>query len=176
MTAATQIGSSDLAMGGINGQAVTGGTSGIRLVAGSLFRTRGRAVRFSMEPPPPPKPKPEAVHRPARLAVMLALAHRLQATIDEGESLDRAEAARRLGLTRARMTQLMDLTLLAPDLQEQVLFLEATDGVEPITERMLRPVVAAPSWGEQRRRWAGIVRKAAGYRSKPTGSAMGVKP
>jgi hypothetical protein len=44
----------------------------------------------------------------------------------------------------------MDLTLLAPDLQERVLDLEAIDGVEPIGERALRPVTRAGNWSERR--------------------------
>jgi hypothetical protein len=81
---------------------------------------------------------------------MLALAHKIQQAIDAGTVRDRAEVARRLGFTRARVTHLMDLTLLAPDLQERVLGLEAVDGVEPISERELRKVAHAGSWGEQR--------------------------
>lgn len=92
--------------------------------------------------------------RPARVARMLALAHRLQRAIDSGEIQDRATLARQYGLTRARVTQLLNLTLLAPDLQEQVLGLEAVDGLEPLTERGIRVVAAQASWEEQRRRWA----------------------
>jgi hypothetical protein len=51
---------------------------------------------------------------------------------------DRAEGARGLGFARARITHLLDLTLLAPDLQLRVLDLEAVDGVEPISGRVLR--------------------------------------
>jgi hypothetical protein len=66
------------------------------------------------ETPPPPKPEP--VRRPAKVARMLALAHHLQSAIDRGLVADRAAVARKLGLTRARVTQLLDLLLLAPDL------------------------------------------------------------
>jgi hypothetical protein len=81
---------------------------------------------------------------------MLALAHKIQQAIDGGRVRDRAEVARRFGFTRARLTYLLDLTLLAPDVQEQVLFLEAVDGVQPMSERVLRAVAHAGSWGEQR--------------------------
>jgi hypothetical protein len=115
------------------------------VVTGTLHRVqRGHAKRFTPEAPPAP------VRRPARVAVMLALAHKIQQAIDAGTVSDRAEVARRLGFTRARVTHLMDLTLLAPDLQERVLGLEAVDGVEPIGERALRPVVRACRWEEQR--------------------------
>ena len=100
------------------------------------------------ETPPPPKPEP--VRRPAKVARMLALAHHLQGAIDRGLVADRAAVARKLGLTRARVTQLLDLLLLAPDLQVAVLALEAVDGAEPMSERALRAVAHAGSWVEQR--------------------------
>lgn len=121
------------------------GASGPRVVTGTLHRVqRGHGKRFVPEPPAGP------VRRPARVAVMLALAHKIQQAIDAGKVRDRAEVARRLGFTRARITHLMDLTLLAPDLQERVLGLEAVDGVEPISERELRKIAHAGRWGEQR--------------------------
>jgi hypothetical protein len=125
---------------------------GTRIFTTHFFRARkGADVVFSQQPPPPPK----TVRRPARVARMLALAHRLQQAIDSGEIEDRATLARRFGITRARVTQLLNLTLLAPDIQEQVLALEAVDGLEPTSERALREVSWAMEWEEQRRRWAG---------------------
>jgi len=124
-------------------------TTTARVITGALHRVqRGHGKRFTPVPPPGP------VRRPARVAVMLALAHKIQQAIDTGAVRDRAEVARRLGFTRARVTHLMDLTLLAPDLQEHVLGLEAVDGIEPISERSLRAVVHAGSWAEQRRVWS----------------------
>jgi hypothetical protein len=81
---------------------------------------------------------------------MLALAHKIQDAIDRGVVSDRAEVARSLGLTRARITQLLDLTLLAPDLQERILFAEAVDGLETNCERALRTASRALSWDGQR--------------------------
>lgn len=127
-------------------------TDGTRIFTGNLFRVRdGRGWAFTAEPPPPP---PAQTRRPARVAQALALAHRLQTAIDRGEYRDRAELARQLGFTRARVTQLLDLLLLAPDVAERVLFLEAVDGVEPLTERALRVLIRCETWAEQRRAWA----------------------
>ena len=118
---------------------------GPRVVTRQLHRVqRGHGKRFVPEPPPGP------VRRPARVAVMLALAHKIQQAIDSGTVRDRAEVARRLGFTRARVTHLMDLTLLAPDLQERVLDLEAIDGAEPFSERELRRTARERSWEKQR--------------------------
>lgn len=120
-------------------------TNTAKVITGTLHRVqRGHGKCFVSEPPPGP------VRRPARVAVMLALAHKIQEAIDTGKLLDRADVARKLGFTRARITHLMDLTLLAPDLQEHVLGLEAIDGVEPLSERELRRIAHAGSWVEQR--------------------------
>lgn len=126
----------------------------LRISDGPLHRVRKeRRVLLSVTPPPP---KPAPVHRPAKVAQMLALAHHLQRAIDRGDVADRAAVARRLGLTRARVTQLLDLLILAPDLQVAVLALEAVDGAEPLAERTLRAVAHAGTWAEQRGAWAGL--------------------
>lgn len=129
-------------------------TDGDTLVlTGKLFRKRrGRGYVFT-EKPPEPKPVHDPVRRPARVAQMLAFAHGLGAAIERGDFRDYADAARHFQLTRARITQLMNLTLLAPDIQEQVLFLEAVDGREPMSERDLRTVIYAGVWGAQRVEW-----------------------
>ena len=121
------------------------------VLTGTLFRKRGGRVAFRDKPPPP---KPEPVRRPAHVARMLALAHHLQGAIDRGLVPDRAAVARRLGFTRARVTQLLDLLLLAPDIQVKVLEMDAVDGREPTSERALRAVAHAGSWAEQRAAWA----------------------
>ena len=124
----------------------------------SLHRIRrGRAIAFTSEKPEPdPAPKPGT----SRAAQMLALAHDLQRLIDEGEVPDRATLAAQVGLTRARVTQLLDLLLLAPDIQDAVLTLRVGrcggEAREEITERQLRSLVHHSGWGAQRRRWAEI--------------------
>jgi ParB-like chromosome segregation protein Spo0J len=85
---------------------------------------------------------------------MLALAHKIQQAIDRGVVRDRAEVARRLGLTRARVTQLLDLALLAPDIQDQLLFLESVDGQDAVAERQIREVVRNDTWAVQRMAFA----------------------
>ncbi len=63
---------------------------------------------------------------------MLTFPHEVQDAIDRGTVRDRAEVARRLGFTWARITHPvdLDLTQLAPDVQERILFVDAVDGVE----------------------------------------------
>jgi hypothetical protein len=120
--------------------------SGTTVVTGKLHMVRkGHAKKFVDTPPV----APEQVRGPARVAIMLALAHKIQQAIDRGVVRDRAEVARRLGLTRARVTQLLDLTLLAPDVQEQPLFSESVNGVEPMSERAVRAAVRVKDWATQ---------------------------
>ena len=90
---------------------------------------------------------------PARVARLLALAHDIEARIDAGEFRDYADVARAHGLTRARLTQVMNLLLLAPSIQEDVLHLEVLPGREPISERDLRTVLASLVWDEQVAVW-----------------------
>ena len=78
-----------------------------------------------------------------RAARMLALAHHIDRLVEDGEIASVAEAARQLGMTRARMTQIMNLLLLSPVIQERLLSGEA------LSERSLRRVVAEPAWKGQ---------------------------
>ena len=98
--------------------------------------------------PKPLAPEPEA--RAPRVARMLALAHRIDQLIQTGELRDYADAAKVMGLNRARVTQIVNLLMLAPDIQEAILDLPVgTAGVDPITERRLRPIAAESEWTAQ---------------------------
>jgi len=71
--------------------------------------------------------------------------------IRSGELKNWAEAARLIGITRARMTQIGKLMLLAPDFQQRILSLPgARETTRLATERELREVYAAPRWNTQR--------------------------
>jgi hypothetical protein len=83
-----------------------------------------------------------------RIARLMALAIRFQKLLWDGTIRDYADLARLGGVTRARMTQIMNLLDLAPDIQEKVLFLPLIQG---LNERNLRPIVSRVDWDEQRR-------------------------
>ncbi len=92
--------------------------------------------------------------RVPRVARTLALAHRIDAMIRTGELRDLADAARALGLSRARVTQLSALLLLAPEIQEAIFDLPpVTNGHDPVSERLLRRIVAEPDWNRQLELW-----------------------
>lgn len=94
------------------------------------------------------------IRRVPRVSRLMALAIRLDQLIRDGVVADQAELARLGHVSRARLTQIMNLLCLAPDLQEQILFLPPlTGGRAAITEKHLRPIAAIPSWNKQRQIW-----------------------
>lgn len=93
-----------------------------------------------------------------RVARLLALAHHFETLIRDGQVRNYAELARLGHVTRARLSQILNLLNLAPDLQEAILGLtDVRPGEETISERQLRPVMAVLDWRKQRRLWARIV-------------------
>jgi hypothetical protein len=107
----------------------------------------------------PPAPPPPIFGRVPRIARLMALAIRMQWLIDSGEVRDYAELARVGHVTRARMTQIMNLLNLAPDIQEEILFLPPVEfGRDPIRELQLRPITVVPDWRKQRQMWREVRR------------------
>lgn len=100
------------------------------------------------------KKKPRPVGQVPRIAKLMALAIRLEGLIQDGTVTDQAELARLGHVSRARLTQIMNLLCLAPDIQEEILFLSPTaSGGHEISERDLRPIMAVASWERQRELW-----------------------
>ncbi|HMN97574.1 MAG TPA: hypothetical protein PKC43_06495 [Phycisphaerales bacterium] len=114
--------------------------------------------------------RPESVApmpgRTPRVTRLLALAIRFEHLIRDGEVKDLAEIARLGQVTRARVTQIMNLLHLAPDIQEAILALPRVEsGRDPITERELRPIAAIPDWRKQRAAWRAVLTSIEGARS-----------
>jgi hypothetical protein len=91
----------------------------------------------------------ESQVRVPRVAKLMALAIVFDQLIRDGVVADQAELAKFGRVTRARMTQIMDLLSLAPAIQEQLL--EAS--VSGLTERRLRPIAAESNWQAQSQMW-----------------------
>ena len=92
--------------------------------------------------------------RVPRISRLMSLAVRFDGMLKQGVVRDYADLAR-LGLvSKPRVTQIMNLLLLAPDIQEEILFLpRIVDSRDPITERHVRPIVAEAEWSKQRVMW-----------------------
>ncbi len=98
--------------------------------------------------------------RTARVARLLALALRMEHLVQTAVVLDYATVARLGHISRARLTQILNLTLLAPEIQEAILFLPLIQrGPDPIKERDLRQIAAEPDWQKQRRMWRQLLRR-----------------
>ena len=84
----------------------------------------------------------------------MALATRFDGLLRGGVVTDQAELARLGHVSRARMTQIMNLLHLAPDIPEELLFLPLIErGRDSLLERHLRPIAAVADWRKQRRLW-----------------------
>lgn len=129
-------------------------STGITVTGTLRFVRRGNGARKEVrEGPAPAVP----VGRVPRVARLMALALKFDALIRSGQVTDQAELARLGGVTRARVTQIMNLTLLAPDLQEELLFLApVTAGRDPLVLRALQSLATELDWNRQRALWARV--------------------
>jgi hypothetical protein len=101
------------------------------------------------------EPCPEQGRVP-RVARLMAGAIKMEQMIRDGVVKDYAELGRLGKVSRARISQIMALTTLAPDIQEHVLFLpRVRSGREPVQLWQLLKVAARPDWAGQRGAWAG---------------------
>jgi len=82
------------------------------------------------------------------------LAIHFEHLLGSGAVRDQTELAELGHVTRARVTQIMNLLHLDPAIQEEILFLpRVTEGRDPIAERHLRAITAEVDWQKQRRKW-----------------------
>ena len=121
------------------------------------FHRCGRGARraLQVEPEAPgPAPLPGRVPRVSRL---MALAIRFDRLLREGMVSDYAEIAELGHVTRARVSQIMNLLQLAPPIQEELLFLPRTQsGRDAIHLAELQPIACVPDWRKQRKLWQAL--------------------
>ena len=123
-----------------------------------VYFTRGLHTRKVMQDSPPPEPSPVPEGRIPRISRLMALAIRFDRLIKEGEITDQADLARLGNVSRARVTQIMNLLQLAPDIQEALLFLPRTErGRDPIREHHIRPLTGILDWRRQREMWRRLI-------------------
>ena len=95
-----------------------------------------------------------------RVSRLMALAIKFDDLLRSGAVRDQAELAELGHVSRARVTQIMNLLHLAPDIQEELLFLpRVTTGRDPVTEREVRAIASEVEWQRQRRMWGVLLRK-----------------
>jgi hypothetical protein len=123
-----------------------------RIVTAKLRSARGRNMTDTTVDEANAESVPQQGRIP-RIARLMALAIRLDGMLQRGEVGSQRELAELARVTPARLTQIMNLLHLAPDVQEALLFLpQVVKGRERLTERELRKAVGLCSWSEQRQR------------------------
>ena len=115
----------------------------------------GRRGRKRMRKGEVPAESPIELGRVPRISRLIALAIRFDGLLVRGLVRDYADLAR-LGLvSKPRVTQIMNLLLLSPDIQEEILFLpRITNGKDPISERHIRSITKVLEWDKQRTMWS----------------------
>jgi hypothetical protein len=127
-------------------------TEGIKFQTKVHFRC-GRSGRKHLRTGETPAAVPPG--RVPHVSRLMALAIRFDRLVLEGVVADQADLARLGHVTRARVTQIMNLLCLAPDIQEELLLLPRVGrGRDPIHERQLRPIAAVADWRKQRQMWS----------------------
>jgi len=102
--------------------------------AGHVICAAPKGRRKPKPSKPPKRPKVPPVVR------TLLKAREWRRQLDAGEVASQAAIARREGLTRARVTQIMALLRLAPDIQQSILSLAGGPNPPTISELTLRPI------------------------------------
>ena len=117
-------------------------------------------IRFSLRTklrPPSEQSPSRRIGRLPRITEMLALAMYLEDMICRGEAKNYADLARLSLISRERISQIVRLNYLAPDIQVELLYLSpTTSGRFPISETAVRKIANLLSWVDQRREWAGV--------------------
>lgn len=109
------------------------------------FAVKGRRRKRASEP---------SAGRVPRVSKLMALAIRYDKMLNDGVVGSQTELAELLHVSQPRMTQIMNLLHLSPEIQEEILFLPPVmEGRDPVSERELRPVSVSVIWSVHRVRW-----------------------
>jgi hypothetical protein len=116
-------------------------------------RGRGAKKRIVEGAAPSDESKP-ALERIPRISRYMALAIHFEDLIREGVVADYAELARLGHVTRARVTQIMNLRLLAPEIQEELLLVSETSASSRnLKLKEFQFLATAYDWNRQRKHW-----------------------
>jgi hypothetical protein len=116
-----------------------------------VLDTGDHGKKIATDQPAKPRPVPVTEGRVPRITRLMAMAIKFEGYVRDGVVKDYAELARLGHVTRARVTQIMDLNLLAPDIQEAILDLPRTvEGRDVVTLKHISPMTRMANWRDQR--------------------------
>ena len=114
---------------------------------GATFHKKRVGKHIAMVEGPPPTTPERPKGRLPRITRYMALAIYYEDLIRQGHVYDYAEIATLGHVTRARVTQIMNLRLLAPEIQESLLFTSCFP--EQLDLRTLQRVASEKCWKKQ---------------------------
>jgi hypothetical protein len=82
----------------------------------------------------------------------LVLAYQIQELFEKEKAKKLGQVGQWLHMTHARISQIMNLLFLAPDIQEEILFLD-DEKVFQLTEHKIRKIPVEVKWTKQREMW-----------------------
>jgi hypothetical protein len=126
------------------------------------FHHHGQGAAKDLRPGATPARPVLATGRLPRVTRLMALAHRFDQLLRSGQVSGHDELARLGRVSRPRVSQILQLVLLAPDIQEEVLFLPSfRQGRAPLLLADLLPIARTCDWARQRRMWHVLYRRTA---------------
>ena len=118
---------------------------------GTLRRRAPPSQVLHAVPPGRGDPKPPRVTKTPRFVEFLRKANEWKALLESGVVASQAEITLREGITRPRVTQIMGMLRLAPEIREQILAMHDSSRRPQITERVLRPIGVITPYRDQLR-------------------------
>jgi len=107
---------------------------------GTLIRRMPPDQGVSVVSPGRGDPKPPREPKTPRVVELLRKAIEWQTLLESGKAVNQADIARQEGITRARVTQVMGMLRLAPEIQEHILSMPVMVPRPSVSERALRPI------------------------------------
>jgi hypothetical protein len=125
-----------------------------QIQVGATFHKKRVGKHSAMVEGPPTTVPDRPKGRLPRITRYMALAIYYEDLINQGHVQDYAEIAMLGHVTRARVSQIMNLRLLAPHIQEQLLQLpRTTQGRDTLSLNALQKVALDPIWIHQLNKW-----------------------
>ncbi len=124
----------------------------------SLLHKKREGKRIVLAEGKAPQPKRPPIGRLPRITRYMALAFYYEDLIRKSHVHDYAEIATLGHVTRARVTQIMNLRLLAPEIQEELLTLERViNGRDSLSLRQVQSIALENDWKTQRKAWRALI-------------------
>ncbi len=123
----------------------------------TLFHKKRDGKRIVLAEGKAPQPKRPPIGRLPRITRYMALAIYYEDLIRKCHVHDYAEIATLGHVTRARVTQIMNLRLLAPNIQEELITQgRVINGRDSLSLRQLQTIALDNDWKSQRQKWRAL--------------------